>query len=149
MSVPSATRRLVSELNSLLDKEVIIKLKNGNHVRGKLYGFDVNTFNVLLKNASDSETTYPVMLVYHDSIVSLSAVEAPLFDPEEFARVVSSKLSIRESDIKVLPEAGIVVILNSIRVSEKGVEGSGPLAHKVYGLFTEYIESKKREVAQG
>uniref|UniRef100_A0A7J3ZL83 Sm domain-containing protein n=1 Tax=Fervidicoccus fontis TaxID=683846 RepID=A0A7J3ZL83_9CREN len=149
MSVPSATRRLMSELNSLLDKEVVIKLKDGSQIRGKLYGFDVNTFNILLKNASDSVTTYPTMLIYHDSIISLSAIEAPLFDPEEFARIVSSKLSIRESDIKVLPEAGVVVILNSIRVSEKGVEGSGPLAHKVYGLFTEYIESKKKEGVQG
>lgn len=143
MSVPSATRRLMSELTALLDKEVVVKLKDGSIIRGKLYGFDANTFNVLLKNATDSSNTYPTMLLYHDSIVSLSAVEAPLFDPEEFARLLVAKLSLRESDVKVLPEAGVVVVMNSVRVSEKGVEGSGPLAHKIYGLFVEYMESKK------
>jgi len=143
MSVPSATRRLMSELTALLDKEVVVKLKDGSIIRGKLYGFDANTFNVLLKNATDSSNTYPTMLLYHDSIVSLSAVEAPLFDPEEFARLLVAKLSLRESGVKVLPEAGVVVVMNSVRVSEKGVEGSGPLAHKIYGLFVEYMESKK------
>jgi hypothetical protein len=71
-----------------------------------------------------------------------------MFNPEEFARVVVSRLNIRDADVKAYPEAGVLVVLNSIRVSEKGVEGSGPLAHKIYGLFTEYMESKKKETSQ-
>jgi len=140
---------MMSELNSLLDKQVIVKLKDGNTLKGTFYGFDSHTFNILLKDASDQETSYPVILLYSDTIVFLAAAESPLFNPEEFARIVSSKLNIRETDIKIYPEAGVVVILNNIRVSEKGVEGSGPLAHKVYGLFTEYIESRKKELGKG
>ncbi len=144
MSVPTATRRMFSELNALLDKEVVVKLKAGKTVKGVFYGFDQN-LNILLKNATEEDQTYPMILIYADGILSLAAAESPLFNPEEFARIVASKLNIRESDIKVFPEAGVVVVLNNIRVSEKGVEGSGPLAHKIYGLFTEYIESKKKE----
>lgn len=144
MSIPNATRRMMSELNALLDKEVIVKTKDGSILKGTLYGFDTQSFNILLKNASDSSQTYPLVLLYSENILMLAATQPPLFNPEEFARIVASKLNIRESDIKVYPEAGVVVVLNNIRVSEKGVEGSGPLAHKVYGLFTEYMESKKR-----
>ena len=144
MSVPTATRRMFSELNALLDKEVIIKLKTGKMLHGTLHGFDHN-LNILLKNAAEDDQVYPIMLVYTESILSLGAAESPLFNPEEFAKIVSQKLNIRETDIKVFSEAGVVVVLNNIRISEKGVEGSGPLAHKIYGLFTEYLESKKKE----
>lgn len=144
MSVVSATRRMMSELNSLLDKKVIIKLKDGTTIKGDLFGFDDKTFNMMLKNASDGQKDYPLMIIMSDFIAYISAAEAPLFNPDEFAQLVISKLNLREADVKIYPEAGIVVVLNSIKISEKGVEGSGPLAHKIYGLFTEYMESKKR-----
>jgi len=148
MSVSTASRRMISELNSLLDRQVVVRLKNGKTVKGVLYGFD-ERLNLLLKGASeDGESTHPVLLIMADSVEVLAAVESPLFNPEEFGRIVVSRLNIREADVKAYPEAGILVVLNTIRVSEKGVEGSGPLAHKIYGLFTEYMEGKKKESVQ-
>lgn len=148
MSVSTASRRMVSELNALLDRQVVLRLKSGRVVKGILYGFD-ERLNVLLKGASEEGgSTYPVLLITAESIEALAAVESPLFNPEEFGRIVVSRLNIREADVKAYPEAGVLVVLNTIRVSEKGVEGSGPLAHKIYGLFTEYMESKKRESMQ-
>jgi small nuclear ribonucleoprotein (snRNP)-like protein len=148
MSVSSASRRVISELNSLLERQVIIRLKNGKVLKGTLYGFD-ERMNVLLKGATEEGgSSYPVMLIMAESIESIASIESPMFNPEEFARVVVSRLNIRDADVKAYPEAGVLVVLNSIRVSEKGVEGSGPLAHKIYGLFTEYMESKKKETSQ-
>lgn len=135
----------MSELNSLLDKEIIVKMKDGSIVKGKLYGFDAQSFNILLKNAEVGDKNFPTLLIYSNSIEMIATTETPLFNAEEFAKIVATKLNIRETDIKVFPEAGVVVVLNSIRISEKGVEGSGPLAHKIYGIFTEYIETRKRE----
>jgi small nuclear ribonucleoprotein (snRNP)-like protein len=127
---------------------VIIRLKNGKVLKGTLYGFD-ERMNVLLKGATEEGgSSYPVMLIMAESIESIASIESPMFNPEEFARVVVSRLNIRDADVKAYPEAGVLVVLNSIRVSEKGVEGSGPLAHKIYGLFTEYMESKKKETSQ-
>ncbi|AFH43041.1 Like-Sm ribonucleoprotein, core [Fervidicoccus fontis Kam940] len=142
-----ASKRVFSELNALLDKQVTIKLKDGRTIKGTLYGFD-DKLNILLKNATENEgnSSVPTMLIYSDYIAYLSAIEAPIFNPDEFARLIVSKLNIREADIKTYPEAGVLVILNNIRVSDKGVEGSGPLAHKIYGLYTEYIENKKKEI---
>jgi len=148
MSVSSASRRVISELNSLLERQVIIRLKNGKVLKGTLYGFD-ERMNVLLKGATEEGgSSYPVMLIMAESIESIASIESPMFNPEEFARVVVNRLNIRDADVKAYPEAGVLVVLNSIRVSEKGVEGSGPLAHKIYGLFTEYMESKKKETSQ-
>jgi len=148
MSVSSASRRVISELNSLLERQVIIRLKNGKVLKGTLYGFD-ERMNVLLKGATEEGgSSYPVMLIMAESIESIASIESPIFNPEEFARVVVSRLNIRDADVKAYPEAGVLVVLNSIRVSEKGVEGSGPLAHKIYGLFTEYMENKKKETSQ-
>jgi hypothetical protein len=53
-------------------------------------------------------------------------------------------LNIRSADIKVYEEAGIVTILDKIKVSENGVEGSGPLAQKVYDIYNSYVEKKKK-----
>ncbi|MEM0060427.1 MAG: Lsm family RNA-binding protein [Fervidicoccaceae archaeon] len=148
MSVTTASRRIISELNALLDRQVVVRLKSGKVLRGTLYGFD-ERLNLLLKNASeDGGSSFPVILILAESIEVMAAVESPLFNPEEFARIVVSRLNIREADVKAYPEAGVLVVLNTIRISEKGVEGSGPLAHKIYGLFTEYMESKRKESPQ-
>lgn len=145
MSVTGATRRMMSELVALLDRKVVVRLKDGATITGELYGFDERTFNIMLKNASDGQNRYPVMVIMADYIAYISAAEVPLFSPEEFAQLVMGKLNLREADVKVYPEANAVIILGNIKVTERGVEGSGPLAHKVYGIFMEYMESKKKK----
>lgn len=57
--------------------------------------------------------------------------------------MVVKSLGLRQSDVKVYDEAGVVVVLDKIRVTEAGVEGSGPLAQKVFDIYNDYVKKKK------
>jgi len=68
-----------------------------------------------------------------------------LFDPKEFAEYVIKRLNLRRDSVKVIPEANAVQIYR-IKVSEKGVEGSGAMAQTIYEVFEEYMKKRRKEL---
>ena len=46
--------------------------------------------------------------------------------------------------VRVVPEINAVIVYDRIKISEAGVEGSGSLAQRIYEIYNEYIESKRR-----
>lgn len=145
MSITNASRRLLSDLTNMLDKSVVVKLRDGRVYEGVLSGFDHQRLHLSLSKARDaSGNTYHKVIIAGDSISEVLIKEAPLFDAQEFAEIVMRKLNLRPGDVKVYPDAGVVVVLNTIRVTEGGVEGSGPIANKVYSIFNEYIEGRRK-----
>ncbi|AWR97247.1 Sm ribonucleo [Acidianus sulfidivorans JP7] len=143
----SIARRAIYDINSLLDKNVTVKLTNNRTYSGQLVSFDVTPFLIILSNAKDNENNvFYKVIINGDSISEILVQSQPIFNPKEFADIVQKSLNLRQADIKVYEDAGIVVILEKIKVSENGVEGSGALAQRIYDLFTEYIEKRKKEV---
>ncbi|ARM75887.1 Lsm family RNA-binding protein [Acidianus manzaensis] len=144
----SITRKAVYDINSLLDKNIIVKLTNNKTYIGQLVSFDLAPFLITLANAKDNENKMFYKVIINGNLVSEIIVQSePIFNPKEFADIVQKSLNLRQADIKVYDEAGVVVILDKIKVSENGVEGSGALAQRIYDLFNEYIEKRKKEVA--
>ncbi len=150
MSVTTAMKKLIGELSSLLGKKVMVRLSDGRAYQGVLAGFDHPDMNIMLLNASDTKgNSYPKIFVRGNALSEIIALEMPLFDPKEFADYVVRRLNLHVGDARPYPDAGIVVVLNNIKVSEKGVEGSGPLATKLNSLLEEYLEEKKKERGGG
>ena len=140
-----SAKRILTDLASLIDKTVIVKLSNNKTYSGVLSSFELTPFMIALTNAKDNENNIYYKVILNGNIITEILVKtAPLFDPREFAEILSKELNLRSSDIKVYEEVGIVTILDRIKVSENGVEGSGPLAQKVYDVFNAYIEKKKK-----
>lgn len=140
-----SSRRVSGDLNTLLDKTIIVKLSNNKTYYGILSSYELSPFMISLTNAKDNENnTYYKVIINGSLITEILVKNAPIFDPREFAELVAKELNIRSVDIKVYEEAGIVTILDKIKVSENGVEGSGPLAQKVYDIYNTYIEKKKK-----
>jgi len=142
----SISRRVVYDINSLIDKTVIIKLTNGKTYTGQLSSFEIDPFMVSISNAKDNENNVYYKAIINGSIISEILIKnAPIFDVKEFASLIEKSLNLRPGDIKVYEEAGVITVLEKIKVTENGVEGSGPLAQRIYDLFNEYVEKKKRE----
>jgi small nuclear ribonucleoprotein (snRNP)-like protein len=140
-----SSRRVSGDLNTLIDKTIIVKLSNNKTYTGVLSSFELSPFMISLTNAKDNENnTYYKVIINGSLITEILVKNAPIFDPREFAELVAKELNIRSADIKVYEEAGIVTILDKIKVSENGVEGSGPLAQKVYDIYNSYVEKKKK-----
>ncbi len=142
MSVSS--RRITGDLASMLDKSVIVRLSNNKTYVGTLSSYEVSPFLVALSNAKDeNNNTYFKVILNGDFITEILVKTAPLFDPKDFASYLEKSLGLRPGDIKVYEEVGVVVVLDKIKVTESGVEGSGPMAQKVYDVFNDYIKRKK------
>ena len=136
--------KIMTKMNSLVGRKIRVVLANGRVYTGKLDGFDIHSFNLLLVNAEDNEgNTYPSVIINGSMISEIIETEKRLFDPKEFRDLVIKKLGLREYDVTVIEEAGTVVIMRKITVSEKGVEGSGPLLNSVYAIYNEYMKKKQ------
>ncbi|ABP96409.1 MULTISPECIES: Lsm family RNA-binding protein [Metallosphaera] len=140
----SASKRIVADMNSLLDKTVVVKLSNGKSYSGQLSSYELTPFMVSLINAKDSENnSFYKVLINGNMISEILVKSVPIFDAREFADVVQKNLGLRPGDVKVYEEVGIITVMERIKVSESGVEGSGPMAQRIYDLYNEYIAKKK------
>ncbi|MGC8573434.1 MAG: Like-Sm ribonucleoprotein, core [Caldisphaera sp.] len=140
---PEPARRFVSRLNSLLDRSVTIKLTNGRYYVGKLTGYDPATYSVMLESAKDNEgNLWPVSIIYGGSISEILIGESEIFNAKEFSEFLTRFGNIEKHLIKVYDDINVVEIGKNIKVSKDGVEGSGPLAQKIYSIFREYLRTK-------
>ncbi len=144
----SALRNLITELNSLVGNEVLVKLVDGTTYVGTLIGIDLSdrlSLHIVLENArtQDGRVLYKVF-INGDRVSEIIFEQRPIFDPEEFAKFVASKLNIPLNSIRVIKEAKSVLVYDRYKVTENGVEGSGALASKLYSVFQEYVDLKKR-----
>ncbi|AOL16147.1 Sm ribonucleo [Sulfolobus sp. A20] len=143
----SSGRRVVNELNSLLDKTIIVKTTNNKTYIGQLSAFETSPFIISLTNAKDESNNIVYKLIINGNLISEIIVKSPpLFEPREFAEIVEKSLNLRPGDIKVYEETGVVTILDKIKVTQNGVEGSGPMAQRIYDIYNDYINKKKKEL---
>ncbi|MFP3144151.1 MAG: Lsm family RNA-binding protein [Caldisphaera sp.] len=140
---PEPARRFVSRLNSLLDRSVTIKLTNGRYYTGKLTGYDPTTYSVMLESAKDNEgNLWPVSIIYGGNISEILIGESEIFNAKEFSEFLIRFGNIEKHLIKVYDDINVVEVGKNIKVSKDGVEGSGPLAQKIYSIFREYLRTK-------
>ncbi|MEM1921930.1 MAG: Lsm family RNA-binding protein [Desulfurococcaceae archaeon] len=55
-------------------------------------------------------------------------------------------MNIPEHLVQIIPEAQAVVVQGRYKVTEKGVEGSGPIVDRLYQFYTKYIEERKKKL---
>jgi len=128
----------------MIDKKITVILTNGKKYEGVLVGFDHPSINILLSSAVDSSgNKYPKVLIRGDVISEIMVTEEPLFDPNEFAEYLVRELHLRHDAVKVVPEAGAVLVFGRIKVTEKGVEGTGAMAQTIFEVYKKYIEQRK------
>jgi len=140
---PEPARRFVSRLNSLLDRSVTIKLTNGRYYTGKRTGYDPTTYSVMLESAKDNEgNLWPVSIIYGGNISEILIGESEIFNAKEFSEFLIRFGNIEKHLIKVYDDINVVEVGKNIKVSKDGVEGSGPLAQKIYSIFREYLRTK-------
>ncbi len=138
-----ATRRFMSKLNTLLDKNVTVRLSDGRTYKGRFTGFESNTLSILLEGAEDnSGNKWPVVIVYGGHITELVVEEEAVFVAREFAEYLARHGGIGWHLMKIYDDINVVEVSKTVRVTKDGVEGSGPLAQKVYTLYKEYLRSK-------
>ncbi len=136
-----AERKYLEELSSLLNKNVRVTTSAGKSYVGILTGFDHKTLSICLINVKDDSKNQVFKLILPGRVVEeLEAVEKP-FDLKTLAERME-RLFPRM--VKHYEEAGVIVIMDKIRVTERGIiEGTGPAAERVKRVYDEFIKEKE------
>ncbi len=137
-----AERKFMEELSVLLQKTVTVQTASGKSYTGILSGVDANTMNICLSNARD-ETGQPIhkLFLNGQTVLQILSIEKP-FDLRSLAERLER---VFPRMVKTIEEAGVIVVMDKIRITEKGIiEGSGPAAERVQKVYEEFMKERAK-----
>ena len=135
-----ARRKFFEELSSTMNKNVRVVLRDGRVLTGKLLGYDPNTMSICLGDAKEKggEPLYRAF-VYGDTIAGIYLTERP-FDLEGLAKELEKLFP---NMVKLYEDAGVIVVMDKIRVNETGVvEGTGPAAERAQRIYERFVKER-------
>jgi len=138
----TADRKFMEELSNLLQKNVSILTSAGKTFVGTLTCIDTDKMGGCLTNSkSDDGTAAHKLFLNGDIIVQISSFERP-FDLQSLGERLER---VFPRMVRVMDDAGVIVVMDRIRVTEKGiVEGAGPAAERVQKVYEEFLREKGR-----
>ena len=131
-------RKFFEELGQLVGKPVVVEDAAGKNYEGTLLGYDSQSMSVALGNVKGTQgTPYHRLFITGNNIARIMATDTPFnLDglKERLDRVFPNM-------VQTFPEAGVLVVMNKIRVNETGViEGTGPAASRVQDIYNRFIQ---------
>jgi len=135
-----ATKKFAEELANLVGKKVLIETMDGTKYSGHLSGINED-LNIILSNLAGEENI--TKLVINGSFVKKIELTEKLFD----LRALANRLEkVFPNNVKLMEELGAILVMDKIKVTEKGVEGSGLATIRVREIYEEYLrETTKRQ----
>ncbi len=133
-------RRFMEEITAQLQKVITVVTSDGKNYTGILSGVDSHSLNICLTDAKDdSGRLVNKLFVNGSKVVQIFSTEKP-FNlqalAERLERVFPRMVRVNEG-------AGMILVMDRIRVSEKGiVEGSGPAAERVQKVYEEFVRAQ-------
>ena len=139
MSDVAAMRVFNRELASIVGSTISVATKDGKNFSGTLKGIDQNTLSIVLTEVVDMKdgTNIPKMFIYGDSIVSFAVAEKEV-SIEGLAKELQKTFP--PGGVKFFPETGVIVVMNKIRITPEGVDGSGPLYERVAAIADDWLK---------
>jgi small nuclear ribonucleoprotein (snRNP)-like protein len=138
MSDVAAMRAFNRELAAVVGATVEVAINTGKTYSGTLKGIDQTSLSIVLSDVvADGETSIPKIFIYGSSIVTFSVAE----------REISLEGLVKELEktfppggVQFYPDTGIILVMNKIRISKDGIEGSGPLYERVAVIADDWLK---------
>jgi small nuclear ribonucleoprotein (snRNP)-like protein len=136
----AADRKFSEELALLLQKPIVVETTGGKRYAGILSGVDTDTLTVCIADCTDeSGKTVHRLFITGRSIAQMYTVEKP-FALQSLADRLER---VFPRMVRVVEGAGVIVVMDKIRVGEKGImEGSGPAAERVQRVYDEFMKEQ-------
>jgi small nuclear ribonucleoprotein (snRNP)-like protein len=134
-----ATKKFAEELAGLVGKKVIIETMDGTKYNGNLSGISED-LSVILSNIVGGNDVKK--LVINGNFVKRIELTEKLFD----LRALAVKLEkVFPNNVRLMEELGAIIVMDKIKVTEKGVEGTGLATIRVREIYEDYLrETAKR-----
>ncbi len=132
-------RRFGDELNAFIGKPVSVTTGDGKEYGGLLLGVDESLSLVLDKVSGAGGNVFKVAI--NGSNVREIKLTGKPYDykalGERMSRVFPGLVSVRE-------DIGVIMVMDKIKVTEKGVEGTGLAVDKARAIYDEYMRDMKK-----
>ena len=128
----------MEELTSMIQKNVMVFTTLGKSYTGILSGVEINTMSICLTNAKDQDGKNIYRIIIYGGVISeIREIEKP-FDLKGLAERLER---VFPKMVKVIEDAGVIVVMEKIRVTANGViEGTGPAAERAKKVYEEFIK---------
>ena len=139
MSEVAAMRSFNRELASVVGATIEVATKDGKSYSGILKGIDQNTLSIVMTEVVDMKDNSSIakIFIYGDSIVSFSVAEKEI-SIEGLAKELEKTFP--PGGVRFFPETGVIVVMNKIRITPEGVDGSGPLYERVAAIADDWLK---------
>lgn len=128
------------EIAEILNELVVVETVNGGKLTGKLKAFDPRTLSLILEDVLVEGESYKKLIVSGEIIAKVYLKEKRI-DMEKLKGAIEKyfpKLVEYRKDI------GVIVVMNRIRVTDKGVEGPpGPATDRIKKIYEEFVKGYK------
>lgn len=141
MSEITAMRAFNREIASVVGATVNVVIKDGKTYTGILKGIDQNTLSIVLSDVETEadEAEIPRIFIYGSSIVSFSVAEKEV-SLEGLAKELEKTFP--PGGVRWYADTGVIVVMNKIRITADGVDGSGPLYERVVQIVDEWKKER-------
>jgi hypothetical protein len=117
-----------------------VETVDGLKFSGELSGISEN-LNIILSNVVGGENVSKVVI--NGNFVKRIELVEKLFDLKALAMRLEKYFP---NNVKLMEELGTILVMDKIKVTEKGVEGTGLATVRVREIFEEYLrETAKRQ----
>ncbi|MHA1424137.1 MAG: Lsm family RNA-binding protein [Candidatus Thorarchaeota archaeon] len=124
MSDVAAMRSFNRELASVVGATIEVATKDGKSYSGILKGIDQNTLSIVMTEVVDMKDNSSIAKILI-SIEGLAKELEKTFPP---------------GGVRFFPETGVIVVMNKIRITPEGVDGSGPLYERVAAIADDWLK---------
>ncbi|MEM3614779.1 MAG: Lsm family RNA-binding protein [Nitrososphaerales archaeon] len=132
-------RRFAEELILLIGKRVAVSTTYNKTYEGDLVGIDEN-LNIVLNNVSGVSDKVFKVVINGKFVQELSLIEKP-FDLKALADRLSK---VFPGMVKLREDIGAIIVMEKIKVTPEGVEGTGLAAEKVKTVYEQFIKEVKQ-----
>ncbi len=127
-----------TEVNRLIGKKVVVVTQSGEEFSGVLASLDIDTFSVILNNVELRDGNVLPKVILNGRDVKRIELKKAIIDLRKLAERIER---VFPKMVQYNEEAGVIIVMNRIRVTENGVvEGSGLAAEKVSEIYNEFVK---------
>lgn len=127
-----------TEVNRLIGKKVVVVTQGGEEFSGVLASLDIDTFSVILNDVELRGGGVLPKIILNGRDVKRIELKRAIVDLRKLAERIER---VFPKMVQYNEEAGVIIVMNRIRVTEDGVvEGSGLAAEKVSEIYNEFVK---------
>lgn len=143
-------RIYTKELLTFIGKRVAIITTENNKYVGILKAFHPDNATAILSEAIEEleegkKNEFHKLFIGGSTIAKIYLEEEP-FDISGLSMELE-RIFKRPGDIKHYDDQGLIVVLDRVKVTEKGVEGEGPVQDRIRSVFDRFVREKELKKA--